>query len=131
MAEDKYFYYQDNEYISESNTSYLEIEDKNSKEELLSIYDTHFKFPYFGFNWDALEDSLRCLNEFINENSVVIFHKNLPQLEERLLKIYISVLFDACDFWEKYPDILSFQVYFPTKDQEIIQSFLKTYNPSF
>jgi Barstar (barnase inhibitor). len=98
---------------------------------LYNVYNTHFEFPYFGFNWDALRDSLCGLDEWIKEKIIVIIHKDLPHLGERDLMIYITVLYDVCELWEKYPDVLSFQVFFSKKDKGIIGKFLENIHSRF
>ena len=128
MVKDKYFQYQDNVNIRDLNASIFEIGDIYSKTELYKVYNMHFKFPYFGFNWDALIDSLSGLDEWMKEKDIIIIHKDLPHLEQRDLKTYISVLYDTCDFWEKHPDDKRFQVFFSKKDQTVIQSFLENIN---
>lgn len=54
MVKDIFFYYKDDVDMSESNVFYCVLENIYSKLELNKAYDQQFKFPYFGFNWDAL-----------------------------------------------------------------------------
>jgi len=49
---------------------------------------------YFGFNWDALYDSL-CDLAWIPQKKLVILHAKLPSLPEADSKIYLEVLRDA------------------------------------
>lgn len=131
MVKDFFFYYKDDIDISESNIFYCVFKDIYTESALYRTYDQQFKFPYFGFNWDALRDSLCGLDEWMKEKKIVIIHKNLPQLGEKDFKIYISVLYDVCELWEKYPDILEFKVFFPVESKSIIQKILKNINSRF
>ena len=131
MVKDIFFYYKDDVDMSESNVFYCVLENIYSKLELNKAYDQQFKFPYFGFNWDALEDSLCGLDEMMKEKKILIIHKNLPQLGEKDFRIYISVLYDVCELWEKYPDVLEIKVYFPLEYKSIIQEILRNINSIF
>lgn len=128
MVNDNYFHYKDNVDVLESNVFYCELENICSETELYSEYDKQFNFPYFGFNWDALRDSLCGLDEWMKEKKIIIIHKELPHLEERDLRIYISVLYDVCELWGKYPDVLEFKVFFPQHYKEKIREILRTIN---
>lgn len=125
MVKDKYFYYQANVNTFGPNVFCVEIGSINSKEELYNIYNKHFMFPYFGYNWDALKDSLCGLDEWIKEKKIVIIHNDLPHLGKSDLENYIAILYYTCELWEKYPDVLSFQVFFPEKDKSIIRKHLE------
>lgn len=110
----------------------VKIRDIDSKDALLNTYNKQLRFPnYFGFNWDALYDSLCGLDEWIKEKKITIIHKELPPLEEKDLIIYITLLYDVCEFWEKYPDVLRFKVLFPKKDKNIVQKFLGNIHSCF
>ena len=131
MVKDKYFHYLDSVDTHGTNVFYFEIINVHTKNELLSAYNIHLKFPYFGFNWDALKDSLCGLNEWIKEKEIVVIHRELPHLPDKELRIYITVLYDVCELWEKYPDVLSFQVFFAEKDKTTISEILKSINSRF
>lgn len=60
-----------------------------------------------------------------------VIHKDLPYLGEEDVKNYISVLYDVCELWEKHPDILEFEVFFPQRYKENIQEILKTINSRY
>jgi hypothetical protein len=111
--------------IIEKDDSYLVIfqEDVASDAELLNEYYLQFKFPYFGFNWDALLDCLGDL-DWINQKDIIIFHQEFPKLAERDLKIYIEILLELISRWNKY-ESHNFDVYFQLKDYSIIKGILK------
>jgi len=68
--------------------------------QLLNVFYETLQFPgYFGFNWDALSDCLRDLH-WLNEQSIVILHEELPKLNDRELRIYLKVLVDAVADWK-------------------------------
>lgn len=131
MVNDNFFYYEDDVDVPESKFFYCVLENIYSETELCSEYDKQFKFPYFGFNWDALRDSLCGLDEWIKEKIIIIIHKDLPHLREKEFSIYISVLYDVCELWGKYPDVLEIKVFFPQRHKQKIQEILKTINSRF
>lgn len=131
MVRDKCFHYRDTVDTSGTDVFRVEIANIYSKTELLSAYNTHFKFPYFGFNWDSLKDSLCGLDEWIKEKEIVVIHRELPHLPEKELRIYITALYDVCELWEKYPDVLNFQVFFSEKDKTTISKVLQNTNSRF
>lgn len=131
MVKDKYFHYRDSVDTHGTNVFHVEIANIYSETELYNVYNMHFEFPYFGFNWDALRDSLCGLDEWIKEKEIVVIHRELPHLPDKELRIYITVLYDVCELWEKYPDVLSFQVFFAEKDKTTISKILKNINSRF
>jgi hypothetical protein len=88
------------EEIKTRNDSYMVIfNTSTSKEELLNEYYIKLKFfPCFGFNWDALSDSLVCL-ENIQQKHIVIYHHILPQLNDNDMKIFLEILKDSSGEW--------------------------------
>lgn len=66
----------------------------NTEEELLAEYSDKLKFPdYFGFNWDALWDCL-CDLSWIECESIVLIHEDIPQLSLKEQRIYLKILND-------------------------------------
>jgi RNAse (barnase) inhibitor barstar len=53
---------------------------------------------YFGFNWDALSDCLRDFH-WLKEKTIVLVHKELPQLSEGDLWEYLDVLYECITDW--------------------------------
>ena len=124
MMQDKYFYYY--QHIAEIDiieTLPVYIDNIHTEEDILCLYNKQLRFPsYFGNNWDALKDILCYLNEWINFNTIVIINCDNLFLSEKDFSIYIDILYAVCEIWEKYPDELSFKVFFPEKFREMIQS---------
>ena len=74
--------------------------DIGSTDYLINALFYTLSFPgYFGFNWNALYDCM-CDFSWIREKHIVIFHEELPRIEQRDLKIYLEVLRDACKSWQ-------------------------------
>ncbi len=70
------------------------------KDELFRQLGKSLVFPdYFGFNWDAL---FECLRDFswIKERNIAIVHSEIPILDEKELKIYLSILYESTVDWE-------------------------------
>lgn len=114
--------------MSESNVFYCVFENIHTEEDLYIVYDQQFKFPYFGFNWDALTDSLCGLDEWMKEKTIIIINKETLSLKEEDFKIYIKVLYDVCELWELYPDVLQMKVYFPECYKNKIRKILENIN---
>ena len=70
-----------------------------SVDHLMRVIDDQLQFPYFGFNWDALDEVLGDL-EWITQRKVVIRHDGLPiGLTEQELCIYLKILIGAVEYW--------------------------------
>ena len=113
MMKDKYFYfYQHRAEIEIFGTLQVYIDNVHTEDDILNLYNKQLRFPsYFGYNWDALKDILCYLNEWIHSKNMVIINCDNIFLSEKDFSI-----------WEKYPDELSFKVFFPEKFREMIQS---------
>ena len=119
------FYFIENEReIQNQNNSYLvKFDCINSKDELFSAYSTNLKFPsYFGFNWDALFDCLKDL-DWIEQKTIIIYHLQLPQLNEKDLKIYLEILRDVVGHWKKCEEHF-FEFYFNMQDCDKVQQLI-------
>jgi len=98
----------------------------DSEELLLQEYNRQLQFPFFGFNWDALNDSLRYLDN-IPQYDIVLLHKTLPQLADRDLWIYLDILNDTITFWGDFPDH-NVQAIFCTADRDRIIAIFSAFN---
>ena len=95
----------------------------SDRQELFSILDHEFKFPYFGRNWDALYDLLRDFF-WIQKRRIVMVHEDLPiQLGDKDLRTYLEILIDAIKDW-KPEDNHELIVVFPLKYRETVREIL-------
>jgi len=101
------------------------INDNFSEEDLLNEYYIKFKFPYFGFNWDALLDCLRDL-EWIKQKNIIVYHPQLPQLNKKNLKIYLEILSNVMESWKQWKEH-NFEVYFNLKNYDKVQHIMNKY----
>ena len=121
----EFYFIEKTEEIKNRENAYFVIitNDNFSEEDLLNEYYIKLKFPpYFGFNWDAFNDCLRYL-ENIEQKNVIIYHPQLPQLNEKDLKIYLKILRDAVRLWKKYEEH-NFEVYFNLKDYDQVKQII-------
>lgn len=89
-----------------------------TKNELLEILNDKFRFPYFGFNWDALWDVLNDLS-WIEQRKILLIHEITPRLSYKDMSIYVNLLFDLINNW-KEGEIHSLDVFFPKEDMEYV-----------
>jgi RNAse (barnase) inhibitor barstar len=70
------------------------------RDQLLKLLYKILNLPgYFGFNWDALSDCLRDFH-WIEKKVVTIIHEDLPNLDNRELKVYLELLSEAIVDWK-------------------------------
>lgn len=92
-------------------------------DELLNALYYTLWFPgYFGFNWNALDDCLTDL-AWIDESRIVIVHRQLPDIPEVDLKVYLEILRDAVLRWRENDDH-QFDVVFAENDRAVIEGLL-------
>jgi len=72
---------------------------------LFEEYDRLFKFPCFGFNWDALDECLGDL-QWISQPQVIIKHDTLPRLSKNDFRLYMEVLCSAIEFWRNSKELV-------------------------
>ena len=92
------------------------------KNALFSFYADAFSFPeYFGFNWDALEECLRDLENWHPEGQTFsIVHQDIPLISSpHDAGVYLAILQVALA-----EEPLIKHVVFPPKDSEVAQSLL-------
>jgi RNAse (barnase) inhibitor barstar len=98
----------------------------HSKKELLDEYNKWLKFPYFGFNWDALWD-LVCDFHWIAQRHIHIYHESVASMPVEDLQCFLEIITDACKSWEKrQQENLLLQkkilyIYFNNKEKRYIQ----------
>jgi hypothetical protein len=91
-----------------------------TKEDLFTEFNKQLRFPYFGFNWDALYDLFRDFH-WIYQKSIVIVHQDIPLSDKNNQAIYIELLFDCINDWKDDEDH-NLTVYFPIEFQEQINN---------
>jgi hypothetical protein len=58
----------------------------------MSVLADQLRIPdWFGWNWDALQDSLRDLS-WLSEDTVVVHHERVPDLPVDELRTYLAIL---------------------------------------
>jgi hypothetical protein len=67
--------------------------------DIFLAYDSALHFPYRGNNWNSLYDCLMDLG-WIKED-VAIIHVTIPKLSVNELRVYIEVLDDVIESWNK------------------------------
>ncbi len=96
----------------------------SDRQELFDVLVNELKFPYFGRNWDALEEVLGDLS-WIKTKKIVFIHKDLPvQLGEKDLRTYLEILLDCVQFWATRGEHKVIVV-FPSAYREEIQKILQ------
>ena len=83
---------------------------------LWQAYVLHFHFmDGFGYNWNAFNDCV-CSYEDFPDLNIMIIHEDLPlRSSPEDQRIYLSVLNDSIDFWQRSDnsEFHSVKVYFP------------------
>lgn len=93
------------------------------RQELFVLLYHRFDFPrYFGFNWDALVDSLMDL-EWIPEKNIVILHRDIPFTDENDRQTYLKLLEDVIGHWKQFNEH-TFTIYFPKEREAEIKKIL-------
>lgn len=96
----------------------------SSPQELFSILESSLSLPYFGNNWDSLEECLSDLGWL--DRPALIVHQDLPlQNDKRAQEIYLKVLEFALSCWEEENRRLC--VRFPASAREAIRSVFSIY----
>ncbi len=117
--------------MTDQNNYSVTIPAVHSKKELLDEYNKWLKFPYFGFNWDALWD-LVCDFHWIAQRHIHIYHECVTLMPIRDLKIFLKLLIDACKDWDEIVEETSenqkktLYIYFNKNEEEFILSKLQS-----
>ncbi|MDR0404426.1 MAG: barstar family protein [Oscillospiraceae bacterium] len=121
----EFFFINDIKEINEKDDAYVVIiKNEDPKEDLLNEYYTKFKFPpYFGFNWNALNDCLGGLG-WIEQKNVIVYHERIPTLNQRDTETYLDILRGMVALWKKY-EKHNFEVYFNLYDYEKVQQIMR------
>jgi hypothetical protein len=104
-----------------------------SKEELLLILEKELRFPYFGHNWDSLEELLHDLT-WIKESKLSLYHQDIPKINYSDIKIYLKILSRAVHIhsqgkregFELPTGKYSLEVYFPSSLKSEIQEIISS-----
>ena len=96
-----------------------------SEETLFSILSKALKFPYFGRNWDALND---CLHDFSWTDifQITVIHRDIPALGGDT-RIYLDILADCVEDWKRHENH-QFRVVFPLSQTVAIEAASLEYN---
>lgn len=85
-----------------SNTYIGYVPSVATKRELYTELSDTLRFPsYFGENWDALDELYRDFS-WIEDEKIVIVHKDLSKLPLNDLRIYMQTIVNSLDFWNYY-----------------------------
>lgn len=85
------------------NCLYTTFSGINNRDGLFDALSSGLRFPdYFGRNWDALSECIRDL-EWIEEDTVIVYHDNLSDMSEQDFDMYVSVLVDTMYSWLYLP----------------------------
>jgi hypothetical protein len=96
-------------------------------EDLLSaLYYQLWLPPYFGFNWNSLDECLRNL-EWIDRSRVVLVHELVPKMDALNTKTHLEVLLDSSNHWITRGEP-RLEVVFPTTEAPTIQSVLSDFS---
>lgn len=83
-------------------------------DELFDELERKLEFPYFGHNWDALNDLL-CDLYWIEKKHIIIVHTDFSCLEKKYFKSYLEILENNINNYKRYYDGQRLYVVFPEK----------------
>ena len=115
-SEKEHIYYGESPIIKSSDIKVVSIGKVYGVNELFDELERKLEFPYFGHNWDALNDLLGDLY-WIREKHIIIVHSDFPCLEKKDLKSYLDMLEDNINDNKRYYDGQRLYVVFPEKQQ--------------
>lgn len=94
-----------------------------SKEELFEAYNKQLRFPYFGYNWDALWDCL-CILDWLEQENVCLLHKAIPSLPPDDMMVYLEILHDTVDIRMQRLRNRWVEVCFPSNAENKLKPYL-------
>ncbi len=90
---------------------------------LFDLLTQELHFPYFGRNWDALNDLLNDL-WWIVQKKIILIHDDLPLKQDaKNFRIYLEILLEAINTWkgqEKHEFVVVFPLAFYEKIEQIL-----------
>lgn len=90
--------------LQKSNSAlYINISKVQTKEYLINYLAKSLHFPYFGVNWDSLNDCLTDLT-WLTEKDIILIHHSEIELPPEEVKIYFSILKKAIDNWSHWEE---------------------------
>lgn len=94
----------------------------SEKAALLEELRTGLRFPpYFGFNWDALDDCLRDFH-WLSCAGVTLLHTELPRLSPKgTTREYLATLADAVRAWNARQDDFALRAVFPSNERNALE----------
>ena len=94
-------------------------------DQLMNEIYVKLKFPpYFGFNWNALDECISDLT-WIDTTNIVITHDELPQMCETDQVVYLKILSDAIDLW-RCDELHKLTVQFPSNSKDKIEQVVSS-----
>ncbi len=81
------------EYLKSEDVIWFDVPPNKGKEDLISSIEQGLDFLVGGTNWDSLDENL-ATGEWAKKNKIVINHNLVPELTEKDLNIYLSILND-------------------------------------
>ena len=76
-----------------------------TSEQLTTLIEDKLGLPYSGGNWDGFGDSMTewgVNSRLPSIRKLCIFHEELPHMEPRDLYLYLSIIDEACNFWDNF-----------------------------
>ena len=95
----------------------------NNKTELFEQLNRLFSFPYFGCNWDSLDELYRDFH-WIKERQITVIHEDVSRLSDVDLAVYIKIINSSLKFWNSCIEH-SVNFVFDMLDKDIVYNAIK------
>lgn len=112
--EKNHIYYGELPTIDSTDVRLITLEETYGPDELFDELERKLEFPYFGRNWDALNDLLLDLF-WIKEKHIIIAHPVYPHLNKECWNIYLEILEECIDLYKRYDNGQRLYIVFPEK----------------